>query len=93
VGRKILEAAYVLSKPFSWSYKFKKPIALKDGREIATLAEARDLVLSLPSARQITPFWQYAVRLMLEVAYYDGKPSLVGARMQLTRALRAEGLI
>jgi hypothetical protein len=26
-------------------------------------------------------------------AYYDGKPSLVGARMQLTRALRAEGLI
>ncbi|WP_158816170.1 hypothetical protein [Methylocapsa sp. S129] len=83
----------MLSKPSSWSYQFSKPIALKDGRKIATLAEARDFVLALPSARQIAPLWQYAVALMLEVAYRSGKPALTGARMQLKYALRAEGLL
>jgi hypothetical protein len=81
----------MLSSPFAWSYKFKKPIALKDGRKIATLADARDIVRSLPPARQGHPFWQYAVALMLEVVYRGGQP--VGARMQIKRALRAEGLI
>jgi hypothetical protein len=83
----------LFSRPISWSYKFKKPITLKDGRTIATLAEARDFVLSLPAARQMAPLWQYAVTLMLEVAYHGGAPSLVGARMQITRALKTEGLI
>jgi hypothetical protein len=83
----------VLSQSFSWSYKFARPIMLKDGRKIATLAEARDFVLSLPDASQLAPFWQYAVSLMLEVAYRSGKPALAGARMQFTAALKAEGLL
>jgi hypothetical protein len=83
----------VLSTPFSWSYKFAKPILLKDGRKISTLAEARDFVLTLPEASQFAPFWQYAVSLMLEVAYRAGQPALGGARLQLTCALKAEGLI
>jgi hypothetical protein len=32
----------------SWSRKFAKPIILKDGRTIATLREARELILALP---------------------------------------------
>ncbi len=32
----------------TWARKFAKPIALKDGRTILTLGEARELMLSVP---------------------------------------------
>jgi hypothetical protein len=36
----------------AWSDEFWKPIKLKDGRSVATLAEARVLILSLPGSKQ-----------------------------------------
>jgi len=52
----------------SWSRRFATPIKLKDGREIATLADARDFQLALPERHQSRPFWQYAAELLIDAA-------------------------
>jgi len=75
----------------SWSRKFPSPITLRDGRTIATLAEARDLVLALPALHQRNGHWQYAAIQILKAA---ADTAAVGpAQAQLRIALRAEGLL
>jgi hypothetical protein len=73
----------------TWSRKLAKPIALKDGRTIATLGEAREMMLSLPPIHRRGAVWQYAGELLAEGA----DDSLADAEAQLERALKAEGLI
>jgi hypothetical protein len=75
----------------AWNRKLPSTISLRDGRTIATLAEARALMLALPVRHQVRPFWQYAAELMLEAAQRDDK--IEDAYHQLTRALTAEGLL
>jgi hypothetical protein len=75
----------------SWSRKLPSPIALKDGRTLATLADARALVLSLPASRQRNEDWLYAMGLMREAAVLNGPAGVTAS--QLLRALKAEGLI
>jgi hypothetical protein len=48
----------------SWSTKIWKPIKLKDGRSIETLADARAIMLALPELHQRNPHWQYAAELL-----------------------------
>ena len=48
----------------SWSREFGAPIALKDGRSIATLGQGRALILNLPVRHQVRPYWQYAADLL-----------------------------
>ena len=74
-----------------WSRKLPSPIALKDGRTLATLADARALVLSLATSRQRDEDWFYAMGLMREAAVLDGPIGITAS--QLIRALKAEGLI
>jgi hypothetical protein len=74
-----------------WTRKFPQPIKLKDGRKIATLGQARELMLALPERHQIRPFWQYAAELILEAA--ERGSSIDDAWAQLHRALTAEGLL
>jgi hypothetical protein len=74
----------------TWARKFAVPIALNDGRTIATLREARAFMQSLPEPRQHSEHWLY-VGAVLEAAAARG--ALRNAAKQLTRALKAEGLI
>jgi hypothetical protein len=67
------------------------PIALRDGRTLATLADARAIVLELPERRQRDEHWLYAGELLLEAATRNGPMKITFA--QLRRALIAEGLI
>jgi hypothetical protein len=76
-----------------WIRKFDEPIALKDGRKIATLADARRLMLSLPEIRLRSRHWQDAGELLLKAANSQGSFALARARAQLPRALQFEGLI
>jgi hypothetical protein len=75
----------------TWARKLAAPIILKDGRMIATLYEARTVMQSLPDRRQHNELWLYVGALLLDAAVARG--SLNVARAQLTRALKAEGLI
>jgi hypothetical protein len=76
-----------------WVRKFDTPIALNDGRTLATLADAHRLVLSLPERRLRTDRWQYTRDLLLKAAGRDGAFALAQVCAQLPRALKAEGLI
>jgi hypothetical protein len=70
-----------------------KPVTLNDGRTVATLADARELMLTLPERHQRNAHWQYAGELLLKAADYGEKYAVMDARAQLTRALKAEGLL
>ena len=74
----------------SWDRKLK-PIALNDGRNIATLADARELLLALPDRQQRNSQWQYAAELLLYAAEHGGPTA--DARNQLNRVLTSAGLI
>jgi hypothetical protein len=75
----------------TWSLKLPSPIALNDGRVLATLDDARTLIRALPTARQRDEQWHYAMGLMEEAAGSAGPIRITVA--QLTRALKDEGLI
>jgi hypothetical protein len=74
-----------------WTRKLVTPIKLKDGREIATLADARVVMRSLPTTSQSRDLWLYTGGLMLEAA--TSNVPIGEAAAQLRRALRAEGLL
>jgi hypothetical protein len=86
-----LPFANLLPSRMPWTRKFPKPIKLKDGRKIATLGQARELMLALPERHQSRPFWQYAAELLIEAAEHNG--DVDDAAAQLSRALAAEGLL
>jgi hypothetical protein len=77
----------------SWSKQFWKPIVLRDGRVIATLDEARTLLLALPERHQSRPHLQHAAELLIEAARRGDRASVDDAASQLSRALAAEGLL
>jgi hypothetical protein len=77
----------------SWFRKLDEPIALKDGRTLATLADANRLMDSLPEPRLRTDHWQSTHDLLVKAACRDGRFALAQVRAQLPRALKADGLI
>lgn len=58
---------------------------------LATLADARIIMLALSASRQRNEIWLYAGAAMLEAAIQRG--GMPAAASQLRRALEAEGLI
>ena len=70
-----------------WSQRFEQPITLSDGRELATLADARGFALSLPISVTQTHAWNIAVAQLL-VAARDGDATQIAlARMAIERAI------
>jgi hypothetical protein len=76
-----------------WVRKLDRPIPLKDGRMLATLADAHSLMASLPVIRLRTDHWQNTRDLLLKAAGRDGAFALEQDCAQPPRALKAEGLI
>jgi hypothetical protein len=71
-----------------WSQRFEQPITLSDGCELATLADARGFVLSLPVSVTQTHAWNIAVAQLL-IAARDGDATQIAmARTALERAIR-----
>ena len=58
---------------------------------LATLGEAREMMLSLPPIHRRGPVWRYAAEVLNEAA--ADRASIDDAETQLSRALSAEGLI
>jgi hypothetical protein len=74
-----------------WSAPLSKPIKLKDGRMLVTLADARALILTLPELHQSNGHWQYAAELLLIASASKSRSD--DALAQMLRALKAEGLL
>jgi hypothetical protein len=76
-----------------WTRKLPERIKLKDGRKIATLGQARELMLALPERHQSRPFWQYAAELLIDAAERGDRASVDDAAAQLSRALASKGCL
>jgi hypothetical protein len=55
-------------RPAYLKTKLTRPIPIKDGGTLRTIAEARDYMLALPDHRELRQSWQHAAELMLEQA-------------------------
>ena len=75
-----------------WSKKFWKPIMLKDGREIATLSDARDFMVDdLPDVRASAKYWQYSAELLLAAAESGERADIDSATDRFARAAGVDG--
>jgi hypothetical protein len=64
---------YIAGMP--WNSRLGNPIMLADGRVLRTLADARDMVVSLPERDQRRDNWQTLAPVLLSAAQADS-PSL-----------------
>jgi hypothetical protein len=76
-----------------WSRSLTSSYQLKDGRAIATLADARELLLSLPVRHQENEHWIFAASLLLDANDTTQKSDIEAATVQMGMALRIEGLL
>ena len=74
-----------------WSDAFWRPIKLKDGRSVATLGQARVLILSLPASQQELPHWVQMSELLARASEFPSARELALAAM--LEALTADGLL
>jgi hypothetical protein len=74
-----------------WSDAFWRPIKLKDGRALATLGDARELISTLPPMSQAAAHWQDAEELLGRAAFAPSARDAALAAM--IRALMIEGLL
>jgi hypothetical protein len=75
----------------NWTVSFPGPtMTLKDGREIATLNDAREVIAARPQFREGARYWLDAFDLLTLAAQNQGW--LIDAQRQLCRALRVDGL-
>jgi hypothetical protein len=76
-----------------WTSRFPKPIVLKDGRGIASLIQARDLIVLIPLPQLKNAHWEYTTDLIYDAALSGDEVAIGLAYEQFTRALKEEGLI
>jgi hypothetical protein len=77
----------------TWRRRLPETLYLKDGRKVATLAQARDVLLSLPAGRRADPLWQSAAQLLMETAYRSRHAPISDIGGQLLRTFIADRLI
>ncbi len=63
------------------------------GRTVATLAQARGALLSLPARRRTDPLWQSAAELPMQTAYRGQQDPIFDIESQLVRVFAADRLI
>jgi len=80
-----------IRRTMNWSRSLAKPITLRDGRNIGTVAAALALMLSLPSLNQRQAVWHDVGELLAEAA--KDKSWIRDVEAQLSQALKSEGLI
>jgi hypothetical protein len=74
-----------------WTDPFWKPIKLNDGRALATLGDARELIASLPAMKRAEGHWQDAEELLTRASIAPSAKD--EAQAAVVRALKTEGLI
>ena len=75
----------------NWLRALAKPISLKDGRNIETLAAARSFMPTLPDYAQRQAIWHDVGELLAEAA--ADETWMRDVEIQLNQVLATEGLI
>ena len=74
-----------------WDQKLSVLIALLDGRTIATLSDAREVMLSLSPSQRRLAVWRFTSLMLTDAAIDDAR--LEQAELLFTRALKVERMI
>ena len=80
-----------LHRLMAWTEPFWKPIKLRDGRALNTLADARELIAALPASKQAESRWQNSQALLTRAS--TSSSAMDEALTVVLGALKAEGLI
>ena len=72
-----------------WSTPFADPIDVRGGRNLRTLQEAADFIMTLPETEQQEARWQTAIEMLINAAETGGS-WLLFARIGMLRALNAD---
>jgi hypothetical protein len=75
----------------NWDRSLAWPITVRDGRAVATLTDARMLILDLPDSIQKRTHWLLATELLLKAADSGSDNDIERATLQIERALIADG--
>jgi hypothetical protein len=73
------------TKGRGWSAPLARPIFLRNGTRLETLADARKLILGLPAGDQMRSSWQKAAELLMAAAEHNG--DIEAATKQIEAAL------
>jgi hypothetical protein len=74
-----------------WDRRFGVPIALLDGRTIATLSDARAVLLTVAPTARRGALWRYLSQLLVAAA--ADRASMIEVEEMLLRGLNAERMI
>jgi hypothetical protein len=69
---------------YRWQAKLSRPIVMRDGAKLQTLADAGAFILALPEGYQHRNSWMKATELLMEAA--DRKGSIEAATEAVERA-------
>jgi len=74
-----------------WSRPLSEPIVLKDGRRVTTLAEVRELIVSIPPRYRQGAGWRYLGEFLGEAA--DDRATVAEVEEMLLKGLKGAGLL
>ena len=74
-----------------WSRRLSWPLTLRDGRTLATLADAQALVLALPGPERQRAAWQTADKLLTAAAERGGDIRAATLQVQIALYLQERG--
>jgi len=74
-----------------WSRQLSWLLTLRDGRTLATLADAHEIVLALPGPERQHAAWQTADKLLTAAAERDGDIRAATMQVQIALYLQARG--
>ena len=74
----------------NWDRRLAWPITVRDGSAIATLSDARALILNLPNGVQNRGHWLFAAGLLLRADESGSDGDIERATLHIERALIAD---
>ena len=75
----------------NWDRSLAWPVTVPGGRAIATLSDARGLILNLPNSIQSRGHWLFAAGLLLRAGDSGSDGDIEQATLQIERSLIADG--
>ncbi len=84
-----MSRSVVKSKRQSWRVRLSRPIQVRNGPKLETLADVRDFILAKPGHVQERPIWQLAAAALLYAAENGGAIALATRRTENALFLQA----
>jgi hypothetical protein len=88
-----MASSKVATDEANWDRSLAWPVTVPGGRAIATLSDARGLILDLPNTVRRRGHWMFAAGLLLRADESGSDSDIERATLQIERALIADSRI